>query len=193
MSSVYGSVRVVTAPTVEPVTASECKLDARVDGSAEDTLFTSWIATARDEVEKAARRALINRTLELALDRWPADNAILLPYPPLSSVTSIKYYDGDGVEQTFAAENYIAVTDEEPGRILLAPTASWPADLHVYPRIRVRYVAGYGAASSAVPERYRFAIRQLVKNYYDYRSGMTPDGQRGHDQALAYAASEWGW
>jgi len=52
------TVRAITNPAEEPVTATECKLDARVSGTAEDSLFTSWIAAARQQVEAAARRAL---------------------------------------------------------------------------------------------------------------------------------------
>ncbi len=187
------SVRVITAPTVEPVTITECKLDARVDGSTEDTLFTTLIAAARQEIENAARRALISRTLELALDMWPAARHIQLPYPPLASVTSIKYSDQDNVVQTWSASSYIAVTDEEPGLILLADNADWPTDLHSYPRIRIRYVAGYGAAASAVPDSYKQDIRGLVKLQYDYRSGWTPDAERARAIILAHASVEWGW
>jgi uncharacterized phiE125 gp8 family phage protein len=188
-----GSVRVVTGPAVEPVTAAECKLDARVDGSTEDTLFATWIAAARQEIEFTARRAFITRTLELSLDAWPAHNAIVLPYPPLASVTQITYYDDDGAQQTMAAADYIVIADEEPGRVVLNPSAQWPTDLHDYPRIRVRYTAGYGAAAVNVPDYYKLDIRGLVKLSYDFRSGWTPDAERAKQLILAHASADWGW
>ncbi len=187
------SVRVITGPTVEPVSTAECKLDARVDGATEDTLFTAWIAAARMEIEMVARRAFIERTLELTLERFPGSGAILLPYPPLASVTRITYYDTANAQQTFAAENYIVIADQEPGMLVLASTASWPADLHDYPRIRVRFVAGYGDAAADVPDHYKQDIRSLVKLQYDYRSGWTPDAERARDLIYAHAAMDWGW
>ena len=188
-----GSVRVVTAPTVEPVAIAECKLDARVDGTTEDVLFATWIAAARTEIEEAARRAFVNRTLELALARWPGGCGITLPYPPLVSVTSIKYYDSANVQQTWAAASYIVIADEEPGRIVLGYGMAWPTDLHPTPRIRIRYVAGYGASPAAVPDYYKQDIRGLVKLQYDYRTAWTPDAERARARILAHAAADWGW
>ncbi len=187
------SVRLITPPAVEPVTITEAKLDARVDSSTEDNLFTALIVAAREEIEKISRRALINRTLELALDAWPAVNYIDLPYPPLGSVTQITYYDAAGVQQTWAAANYIVIADQEPGRVALAPACSWPTDLHTWPRLRVRYVAGYGASATAVPESYKLDIRGLVKLHYDYRSGWLPEAERAKALILAHAAMDWGW
>jgi uncharacterized phiE125 gp8 family phage protein len=189
----YTSVRVITGPTVEPVTAAECKLDARVDGTTEDTLFATWIAAARVEIEQAARRALITRTLELALDAWPASNAIQMPYPPLLAVTQVTYYDDDNVQQTMPAADYIVIADEEPGQLVLNPNATWPTDLHEYPRIRIRYMAGYGASAAAVPDYYKLDIRGLVKLSYDYRSGWTPDAERAKAMIIAHASADWGW
>ena len=186
------SVRVITAPTSEPVTKTEAKLDARVDTTTEDTLFDSWIAAARDMVEKEARRALITRTLEVSLSRWPANGQIELPYPPLIAVTQITYYDDDNVLTTWSSSNYIVIADQEPGVVVLADDASWPGDLHTHPRIRVRYTAGYGAAAN-VPETYKNAIRALVKLEYDHRSGASLDVQRAREYILAAAGVDWGW
>mgnify|MGYP000870870021 CR=1 FL=1 len=187
------TIRVVTPPAVEPVSIDECKLDARVDGDAEDMLFASWIAAARDEVEKTSRRALINRTLELSLDGWPNAGRIELPYPPLVSVTQVTYYDSAGAQQTWDSSNYIVIADQEPGLVALAANISWPTDLHDWPRVRIRYVAGYGASAVSVPAQYKLDVRGLVKLQYDYRSGWTPDAERAKALILAHAAMDYGW
>lgn len=187
------TIRVVTGPAAEPVSIDDCKLDGRVDGNAEDTLFVAWIAAARDEVEKVARRALVNRTLELSLANWPVGGYIELPYPPLVSVTSIKYYDASNTQQTLDSSDYITITDQEPGIVALATNATWPSDLHDWPRIRVRYVAGYGATAASVPEPYKLDVRGLVKLYYDFRAGWTPDAERAKAMILAHAAMDYGW
>lgn len=185
-------VRIITPPSVEPVTVSECKLDARVDGNAEDALFASWITTARSEVEIVSARALINRTLEMAFDRWPPEQWITLRYPPLVNVISITYYDSDGAQQTLPTDQYIVETDSEPGRIWLAPGASWPTT-HEIARIRVRYVAGYGTSPASVPDEYKAAIRGLVNLAYQYRAGFTLDGERKRANILAKLKQDWGW
>lgn len=188
----HNSLRVITPPAVEPVTVAECKLDARVDGAEEDALFAAWIAAARDEVELVAARALVNRTLEMAFDGWPSERCIALRYPPLVSVLSVTYYDANGAQQTLATEQYIVETDREPGRICLASGANWPAT-HEVARIRVRYVAGYGTAGEDVPAKYRTAIRNLVNLAYQYRAGVTPDGERMRQNTLASLRQSWGW
>lgn len=188
----HQTVRIITPPAVEPVTVSECKLDARVDGNAEDALFASWIITARSEVEIVSARALINRTLEMAFDRWPPEQWITLRYPPLVSVLSITYYDPEGMQQTLPTDQYIVEIDSEPGRIWLAPGANWPAT-HEIARIRVRYIAGYGTSPEDVPENYRAAIRGLVNLAYQYRAGFTLDAERKRANILASIKTEWGW
>ena len=193
MSENRTAIRVITAPAAEPVTSTECKLDARVSGSTEDSLFTSWIAAARAEIEAAARRALINRTLELTLDGFPADGVIYLPFPPLVSVTSIKYTTDAGVEHTITGSDYVVITENDPGLVIAASTASWPSDLRKRAAVRIRYVAGYGAAASDVPDGYKVDIRGLVKLYYDYRSGWTPEAERAKANYIGHAASTWGW
>lgn len=188
----YTSVRVITPPATEPVTVAECKIDARVDGDAEDSLFVSWIAAARQTVEQTARRALITRTLELSLDRFPPARWLPLPYPPLASLVSIRYINSSGGDALLDAADIIVITDEEPGRIALAPGAAWPGDLHEFARIRIRYTAGYGTAAD-VPDYYKIDVRGLVKLAYDYRSGWTPDAERAQANFLAHAAANWGW
>ena len=61
----YNSVRVITGPTVEPVTAAECKLDARVDGRLHDHQPAQQ---ERDAVRPQEARA-VEEDRHRALDR----------------------------------------------------------------------------------------------------------------------------
>ena len=151
------------APTVEPVEISEAKEYARVLHSHEDGLIDGLIVEAREYVEDATRRQLINATWEWKLDEWP--RVLCVPRPPLSSVTSIAYLDENGDSQTWASSKYQEDTDSEPGRII-------PVEGEVYPslqadtlnRITVTYVAGYGAAGANVPGWAKSAIMWLVNH-----------------------------
>jgi uncharacterized phiE125 gp8 family phage protein len=184
---------VIAAPTVEPVTPAECKLDARVDNDVEDGLFAMWIGAARQEIEMVARRALITRTLEVTLDAWPVEGWLPLSYPPLLTVTQITYYSATNVLTTWAASQYIVIADQEPGVVMPATGVWWPTNLHAWPRIRVRYTAGYGATAIFVPDYYKQDIRGLVKLQYDFRSGWTPDAERARALIYAHAQMDRGW
>lgn len=164
-------VKVVTAPTTEPISLTEAKLHCRVDETADDTLITALITAAREEVERMSYHALMPQTLELVLDRWQMP--IVLPYPPLTSVTSIKYVDEDAVEATWASTNYLVSVDRIPALIVLKPNKELPS-VTLYPQeaIRVRYVAGY-ATAAAVPQSLKQAMLLLIGHWYENRENTT--------------------
>lgn len=167
-----GVPKLITAPAAEPVSASEAKSHMRVDTTADDTYIGTLITVARQNVESHLRRALINQTWELVLDAFPA-GAFRLPKPPLASVTSIKYTDVDGNESTYSSANYIVDTDTEPGRVVLKTGQTWPAVvLREASAVRVRYVAGYGAAGSSVPQAIRQAILLVCGSLYENREDV---------------------
>jgi uncharacterized phiE125 gp8 family phage protein len=187
-------VRVITGPTAEPVTLAECKVDLRVDHTADDTLITALIVNCRQEAELLARRSFVNQTLELSLSGWPCDNAIRLPFPPLVSITSVTYTDVDNVSATMPCTDYIAIVDLEPGLVTLAKGKTWPtAILRPIMPIRVRYVAGYGATAASVPERYKTLIRALVAVRYEYRDEITANAERQLANVHAALRIDWGW
>lgn len=162
-------VKVVTPPSVEPITLTEAKLHCKVDLTTDDDLITALIIAAREEIERLTWRALVTQTLELILADWPGASAIELPRAPLQSITSVKYKDKDGNETTWPGANYLASTDSVPGVLALAWNASWPSvDLYPVEPIRIRFVAGYGLAAS-VPQSLKQACLLLVAHWYEAR------------------------
>lgn len=93
--------RLITAPAVEPVTVAEARAHLYVGHSDDDAIIGAFIAAAREDCEHRTQRALVTQTWERTLDGFPA--AISLPMAPLASVTSVKYIDGDGNEQTLCS------------------------------------------------------------------------------------------
>lgn len=160
-------VKVITEPTLEPVTLTEAKLHCRVDHNTEDLLISSLITAARQYCERVQGRAYITQTLEVTMDDYPASDIVKLPRPPLQSVTSIKYTDEDGTESTMSASSYIVDDDSLPGRISLKSGYSWPSTvLQEIGGFKIRYVAGYGSAASSVPQYIKQAILLLVAHWY---------------------------
>ena len=162
----YSARTIQTAPTVEPVSLEELKAHLRVDIDDDDALITSIGKAARQQAEVYTGRAFCTQTWDLFLDSWPT--VIYLPYPPLSSVTSITYTDTAGDSQTVSTSVYTVDTDSEPGRIYLAYGQTWPTTRGIRHAITVRYVCGYGAAA-AVPENVKHAIKIMAADMYENR------------------------
>lgn len=155
----------VTAPSAEPVSLTAVKAFLRVDGSDEDTLITSLAKAAREKGEELSRRAFITQTWDMTFDCWPYDFRQRVYRPPLQSITSVKYLDRSNVEHTFT--NYVVDARSEPGVIIFN---SLPSDtLQLSGAITVRFVAGYGAAGSNVPERINNLILALTAWWYESR------------------------
>lgn len=147
--------RQVTPPAVEPVMLEETKLHLRVDGTEEDSLIAALITAARQKAEDYTRRAFITQTWELALDS--ACGVLHLPRPPVQVVETITV---DGV--AVAAENY-ALVALEALHIKVPLYAVNPGG------VVIRYRAGYGDATSDVPQAIRQAILMLVAHLYEHR------------------------
>lgn len=159
------TLRVITAPTAEPVSLETAKEYLRVDGTSEDVLIESLIKSARETGEQLSRRAFVTQTLEMVIDEFPRDLSVILLRPPLQSVTSVKYYDTDSIEATWT--DYEVDARSEPGKIIFN---SMPGvSLLESGGVAVRYVAGYGDAEANVPERIKNAILAAVAYLYENR------------------------
>lgn len=137
---------------------------------ADDDLVTRHIKTARVEVENFLNRALITQTWDMYLEGFPGNGEILVPRPPLQSVTHVKYKDTAGVLQTWGTANYIVDTmsDDQQGRIALAYGISWPSTYAEIQAVQIRFVAGYGVAAN-VPDKFKDAILLKVADLYQNR------------------------
>jgi uncharacterized phiE125 gp8 family phage protein len=158
----------VAGPAEEPVSLDEAKTHLRVDGTDEDSLIQMLIATARRDVETLTLHKLITQTWDWYMDDWPS-TPIVMPFPPLQSVTGIYYTLEGAAEATWSSSNYIVDAYSIPGRIALQSTASWPSgELIEINGVRIRFVCGFGTAED-VDERARQAMLLLIGHYYEHR------------------------
>lgn len=162
----------ITPPTAEPVTADEVKAHCNIESTADDVLLNGYIAAARRVGENLTKRQFVSATYELVLDRFPGwTGAIELPMPPLQSVTSVKYIDEDGVEQTLSTDLYTVDTDSEPGRIYPVYDEEWPDTRGQRQAVRIRYVTGWPVETSGptTPENIRTWVMIRVAGWYESR------------------------
>lgn len=148
------ALRLITAPTVEPVSLTEAKAHLRVDHTDEDTLIELLIKAARfyvDGEDGFLGRALVTQTWELVIDDFP-ESEIKLPLPPLQEVVSIKYDDSAGVEQTIDSADYWVDDASEPGWVVPVASAGWPTPLVAVNAVRIRYICGYSATADSPPD-----------------------------------------
>lgn len=180
------------APDEEPVTLAEAKANSRVDTDDEDSLFSAWIATARELIEKRLGRQFVTAEFTLSLDRFPCARGglIELPAGPLQTIDEIRYVDGDGDEQTLddALYEFDAVT--QPGRLLPVDGESWPDTAAKLAAVEIDFTAGYGDAA-AVPARIKQAILLLVNHWYENRGAVGRIGEAIAFSVDALIGSEW--
>lgn len=152
---------IVTGPAAEPITLAQAQAQTGIDLSEFNTRLSVAIANARQYCEARTGRAIITQTWKLTLDQWPCRpnestvnrSAILLPRPPVQSVTSVKYIDPDGDQQTLVSgTDYIVHLSDPVSRICPYPGTAWPAIQTGYPgAIEVIFVCGYGSVVDDAP------------------------------------------
>lgn len=157
----------VTPPAQPIVSLAEAKLHLRIDHEDDDWLVASLTQAATEWLEIATDRKFVAATYRLWLDGFDCDE-IELPYPPLASVTFVKYLDSSNVLRTLATSAYEVNTRWTPGRVQLAYGGVWPTTGYASNAVQVQFVAGYGSAAD-VPELAKAAVKLLLGHLYENR------------------------
>jgi uncharacterized phiE125 gp8 family phage protein len=162
---------IVTAPTKEPISRALFKEHARISITDDDDYIDNLIQAVRRQVEQITNRALITQTWKLYLNDWPQGDYIKLPYPPLQTVTSVKYRESDYTESTMDSGDYRVLTNVEPGQVALDYGAVWPSETLIgnEESIYIEYTCGFGDERLDVPDDIRHACLMLCAHYYEMR------------------------
>lgn len=156
--------KITTAPTVEPITATEAKLHCRVTDSTDDTKFADLITAAREYAEAVTGQAFASQTITAACDVFPVENYIELPKGPITTLTSLIYTDADGNAVDITADVAIDDFSMKP-RLVLKPNKGWPGDtLYSVNPIKIVYVAG-----AAPSKQIKNAMLLLIGHWYENR------------------------
>jgi uncharacterized phiE125 gp8 family phage protein len=170
---------------VEPITLADARLHLKLDASGspashpDDELVRALMQAAREWCEDYTRRAFVQRTVRLNLDRFPEYiGDIELWSPPVASVTGITYLDEDGASQTLATSVYTVDLDVLPPRITLKLGQAWPATADLPQAVKVTYLAGYAPTTSPadyranVPASVKAAMKLIIGDLYQNREAQ---------------------
>jgi len=160
------------AATREPLSPGEAKKQLEIADSdtSHDSYIASLIAMARERVEHDTGIVTLSSTWVLKLDCWPADEVIVLPLRPLSSVTSITYLDTAGSSQTLSSSLYEADSARVQPVIWKAYNQTWPALQGSQNAVTVTFVAGY-ANPASIPDLLRHAVKLALAQEFEDRTG----------------------
>lgn len=186
----WRSFKVTTGPTVEPVTLTDMLGHLRLGaGDPDESYVRALIAAARQTVEQYTGRLLLPQTVRVNYDGWPSSRTLVLPFAPLRGITSLEYVDNDGTVQTFAASNYAARTDDEPGALELDADATWPTHRLEAGAVRVTATFGYDDGAS-VPEALRQWIMVRAATMYENREAVAV-GMTASRVPMALSLAQW--
>ena len=148
-----------TAATTLPISIADMKKHLRVEHSNHDDMIESYIEAGVNKIEGGANICLVSQTWN-AYFRWnEVKEEMRLWKYPISSITSVKYYDSDNAEQTDDAGNRTESLKGHPAYILFEDTPS------VYERedaMDIEFVAGF----TSVPSDILLAIKLYVARIY---------------------------
>ena len=177
----------ITAPAADALDwDDDIKPHLRLDSDDEETrVMDGLVPAATDWCESATGRQLVNATWAFQFSGFAdacfaakqlckyAPDTILVPRPPLVSVTWVKYYDTANVQQTWGTSNYTVSTLAGPkcgpGWIRPVPGVSFPSTYVRPDAVEIKAVCGYGAASTSVPGGLRSAMLLLLADMFENR------------------------
>jgi len=161
------SMKLITPPSVEPVTVAEAKIYAHIDHDVDDSLIATWIKTARILAESHQRRAYYEQTWELSFDGFPG-LPLLIPRPPLVRVVSIKYYDYQNTMTSMGLSDFIIDINHEPGRLTHSYDTTWPTvTLKPIDAVRIRFICGFAHYSTTSTTTYAPDLGDIPDNVKD--------------------------
>jgi len=167
------ALKLITPAAALAVSLAEAKAHVRQDQSDDDSLITAMITAATEAAEQyMGARAIMPQTWELAEEGFPRE--FHLRRVPVVSITSIKYLDFNGTEQTLDPSAYVLDNADDCTTAEVDPAygTCWPIARYVDNSVKVRFVCGY-ANAAAVPEPIKSWIKLMVGAMYANREAYS--------------------
>ncbi len=169
--------KVTAGPAEDPDLLAQAMQQAIVEHGEDEALLRRLIATAHEHVQKYCNARFGTQTIVVKCDAF-ADMQ-RLPVAPVQSVTSIKFLDTDGAEQTVATTVYEERFDDLEAAIVLKHGQYWPS-IQLGSRIELTVEAGY----EVIPPTVRQAMLMFITDSYENRKPVNVDGWTALDSLL---------
>ena len=160
------SYQLITAQTDWAVELPEVKEHCSIDDDSQDAYLQELIYSVQDQIKGEYDLYLNAETYDLLLDEFP--DIIEIWRSPVASVTSVKYTDSDGAEQTVDDTNYTTDLFSKPARIAPIEGYSWPTPRDSVNAVQVRIVTGF-IPPAVIPGDIKSAIYLIIKDRFDNR------------------------
>ena len=158
----------VTSPnTTALIATSDAKLYLKVDISDDDTIIAGLVTAATKSAEEYTNRFFLSTTIEQYATTF-ADIKNLLK-SPVSTVVRIQYYDENNSLQTLSSDFWDVTAAVEPSQIYLKPNKSFPQIAQREDAVIVKYIVGYGSATTDVPLPITQACYLIIGHLYQNR------------------------
>jgi uncharacterized phiE125 gp8 family phage protein len=172
--------KIATAASTTPVSLDEAADHLRVVDLAnegEDLARKLREATEYCERMVPGRYSLRRATWDYYLDEFPQDDGpIELPFPPLVSITHVKYYSSASNTLTTLSTTTYAVhaPTEQPGFVECVQGKTWPATYERSDAVTIRCVVGSSTPSASVPGPVKQAIKLTLAHMWANRGDEGP-------------------
>lgn len=155
--------KLITRSEVLPVNLSAVKEHLGIYHDEKNHNLTILMSAATSIAEKFTGQIFRvgGDVYEQSLEGFP--DRVQLDYSPATGITSVKYFDGAGTEQTLPTGSYEFVDFTTPQQVVFKNT---PGTSGSAGAVKIRYVSGF-KLSSEVPTDVKSAILLITQYLYD--------------------------
>lgn len=158
------SLRLITAPSIEPLTLAQAKTFLRIEHTADDEPLVRAISASRFALEQYIKCALLPQVWEYSIAN-PVGKKLPLPFGPAQSVSSITLVTEAGASATMNVANYRLSVDGFS--VLLAAEAN-------IEKLVVRFSAGIATTAAEVPAALVQGMLHHISVMMETRDGAAP-------------------
>jgi len=154
-----------------PLTLEEVKDHLVVEGADRDDLISQMINSATSYVDALGvlGRAMVTQTWGQWVGNSPGKVSLLMG--PVQNLSSVKYFDTDGVWTTASFSDFELQKAGEWAVLKPVSGASWPTARAGPAAICISYTAGYGSADD-VPASIKQAMLMLISHWFENRESV---------------------
>jgi len=155
------------APAGHPFDFNEVRNHTRIDDDVEDDVLRTYLLAAIGYFENFTWRVVRPTTFTGFLDTW-AD--VEINKTPVTSITSVKYYDEDDALQT------LPVSDYDVNLKVIPATIVFKEEPNLFDKpnaVEIEYIAGYPELKD-IPSLVRAGLYIATEQFYDFRTGASP-------------------